>query len=115
MKVYAWLIDLIHRRKNCPTGMISGWVQKMTEHCGTIQYLQGFRSSWGKVHREMTTRKKRKHFCDATYVDQADSDGDADDGARVVVDGRFKFIDTALWEKKRLLKHYEMVLMIFRS
>ena len=32
MKVYAWLIDLIHRRKNCPPGMISGWVQKVTEH-----------------------------------------------------------------------------------
>ena len=38
MKVYAWLIDLIHRRKNCPTGMIPGWVQKVTEHRGTIQY-----------------------------------------------------------------------------
>ena len=37
MKVHAWLIDLIHRRKNCPTGMISGWVQKVTEHRGTIQ------------------------------------------------------------------------------
>ena len=32
MKVYSWLIDLIHRRKNCPTGMISGWVQKVTDH-----------------------------------------------------------------------------------
>ena len=38
MKVYAWLIDLIHCRKNCPTGMISGWVQKVTEHRGTKQY-----------------------------------------------------------------------------
>ena len=38
MKVQAWLIDLIHRRKNCPTGMISEWVQKVTEHSGTIQY-----------------------------------------------------------------------------
>ena len=38
MKVYAWLIDLIHRRKNCPTGMISGWVQKVTQHNGIIQY-----------------------------------------------------------------------------
>ena len=38
MRVYAWLIDLIHRGKNCPTGMISGWVQKVTEHRGTIQY-----------------------------------------------------------------------------
>ena len=37
IKFYAWLIDLIHRRKNCPTGMISGWVQKVTEHRGTIQ------------------------------------------------------------------------------
>ena len=25
MKVYAWLIDLIHRRKNCPTGIIPEW------------------------------------------------------------------------------------------
>ena len=39
MEVHAWLIDLIHRRKNCPTGMISGWVQKVTEHCGTMQYV----------------------------------------------------------------------------
>ena len=28
MTVYAWLIDLIHRRKNCPTGMISGGSKK---------------------------------------------------------------------------------------
>ena len=39
LKVYPWLIDLIHCRKNCPTGMISGWVRKVTEHRGTIQYL----------------------------------------------------------------------------
>ena len=39
MEVYAWLIDLIRRRKNWPTGMISGWVQKVTEHHGTIQFL----------------------------------------------------------------------------
>ena len=37
MKVYAWLIDLIHPRRNCPTGMISGWVQKATEHRGTTR------------------------------------------------------------------------------
>ena len=28
MEVYAWLIALIHRRENCPTGMIFRWVQK---------------------------------------------------------------------------------------
>ena len=39
MKVYAWLIDLIHGRKNCPRGMISGWVEKGTEHRGTLQYM----------------------------------------------------------------------------
>ena len=39
MHFYAWLIDLIHRRKNWPTGMISGWVQKVTEHRGTKQYM----------------------------------------------------------------------------
>ena len=39
MEVYAWLIDLIRRRKNCPTGMIFGWVQKVTQHHGTIQYF----------------------------------------------------------------------------
>ena len=44
MKVYAWLIDLMHCRKNCPTGMISGWVRKVTEHRGTISVL--FR--WGR-------------------------------------------------------------------
>ena len=33
------MIDLIHRRKNCPTGMISGWVQKVTKHYGTKQYI----------------------------------------------------------------------------
>ena len=46
MKVCAWLINLIHRRKNCPTGMIFGWVQKGTEHRGTIQYLYEFSFSW---------------------------------------------------------------------
>ena len=39
MKVYAWLIDLIHGRKNCPTGMIAGWVQKVTEHRRTKQCI----------------------------------------------------------------------------
>ena len=39
MKVYAWLIDRFNPpSENCPTGMISGWVQKVTEHRGTIQY-----------------------------------------------------------------------------
>ena len=43
MKVYAWLIDLIHRRKNCPTGMIPGGSQKVTEHRETIHnHFQGF-------------------------------------------------------------------------
>ena len=32
-----WLIDLIHCRKNCPTGMISGWVQQGTQHDGIKQ------------------------------------------------------------------------------
>ena len=36
--ILDWLIDLIHCRKNCPTGTISGWVQKVTEHRGTVQY-----------------------------------------------------------------------------
>ena len=39
IKVYAWLIDLIHHRKNGPTGVISGWVQKGIEHRGTKKYL----------------------------------------------------------------------------
>ena len=26
--------------KNCPTGMISGWIQKVTEHRGTTQYTE---------------------------------------------------------------------------
>ena len=38
--IVDWLIDLIHRRKKFPTGMISGWVQKVTEHRGTIQCHQ---------------------------------------------------------------------------
>ena len=42
MKVYAWLIDLIHRRRNCPMGMISGWVQKVTQHNGIIQCASFF-------------------------------------------------------------------------
>ena len=42
MKVCAWLIDFIHHRKNCPTGMISGWVQKVTQHNGRIQELMDF-------------------------------------------------------------------------
>ena len=43
MNVYAWLIDLIHCRKNCPPGMISGWVQKVTEHRGTNTVHTGIR------------------------------------------------------------------------
>ena len=46
MKIYAWLIDLIHRRKNCPAGMISGWVQKVTQHNGMIQCLFGNKFSF---------------------------------------------------------------------
>ena len=38
IRVYAWLIDLIYRRKNCPTGMTSGRVQKVAQQNGIIQY-----------------------------------------------------------------------------
>ena len=38
MKVHAWLVDFAHCRENCPTGMISGWVRKVTQHNGVIQY-----------------------------------------------------------------------------
>ena len=37
IKVYAWLIDFAHFWENCPTGMISGWVQNVTQHNGIIQ------------------------------------------------------------------------------
>ena len=58
MKVYAWLIDLIHRRKNCPTGMISGWVQKVTEHrWGNTVYYTFLRYSallnWNQESRSL--------------------------------------------------------------
>ena len=38
MEVYAWLIDLIHRQKNCPRGWFSGGSKKRSKHRGTIQY-----------------------------------------------------------------------------
>ena len=38
MEVYAWLIDWFSPLlEKLPPGMISGWVQKMTQHNGTIQ------------------------------------------------------------------------------
>ena len=49
MKVYPWLIDLIHRRKNGPTGMISEWVQKVTEHRGAIQWKSKFTDDFKKL------------------------------------------------------------------
>ena len=52
MKVYAWLIDLIRRRKNCPTGVISGWV---TEHREIIQYRR-FIKRVKTVRRSTCTR-----------------------------------------------------------
>ena len=50
-----WLINSIHRRKNCPTGMISGWVQKVTQHNGIIHKIQSnlgpmwFRLWWERL------------------------------------------------------------------
>ena len=38
MKVYAWLIDFAHGRKNGPTGIIPEWMQKVTQHSGVMQY-----------------------------------------------------------------------------
>ena len=68
MRVYAWLIDLIHRQKNCPTGMISGWVQKVTEHRGTIQYtwIDGLftgnhNSSMNHNYEKLEERKHNKN------------------------------------------------------
>ena len=65
MKVYAWLVDLIHRRKNCPTGMISGWVQKVTRHNGVKQCMKHsihkrckLNSLWYHVNN-----KKANFFC----------------------------------------------------
>ena len=40
------MIDLIHRRRNCPTGMISEWVQKGTQQKGTKQSLFGNKFSF---------------------------------------------------------------------
>ena len=31
MRVYAWLIDFAHFRENCPTGIITEWMQKVTQ------------------------------------------------------------------------------------
>ena len=63
LEVYAWLIDLIHRRKNCPMGMISGWVQKATEHSGTKQYdVANFSQAYFYMHCLCTTAKKRSMF-----------------------------------------------------
>ena len=39
MRVYAWLIDFVHFRENCPTGIIPQWMQKVTRHNGIIQYM----------------------------------------------------------------------------
>ena len=51
-----WLIDLIHRRKNCPMGMISGWVQKVTEHRGTNSTMSIFvQKKWKNVTTYSTT------------------------------------------------------------
>ena len=63
MKVYAWLIDLIHCRKNCPTGMISGWIQKVTEHCGTIQYINLFFVDWRTLSTQSPSRTTTKRPC----------------------------------------------------
>ena len=38
MTVYAWLIDFGHFRENSPTGIISEWTRKVTEHNEIIQY-----------------------------------------------------------------------------
>ena len=65
MKVYAWLIDLNHRRRNCPTGMISGWVQKVTEHRGTKQFGEKhfpwkIQSTRLMINNEIWAKTKRK-------------------------------------------------------
>ena len=39
MKVYAWLIDFAHFRKNCPTGIIPEWMHKVTEHNRMTQHF----------------------------------------------------------------------------
>ena len=57
IKVYAWLTDSIHRRKNCPTGMISGWVQKVTQHRETILYK-----------KQLFLTKKQHKKCMVTYA-----------------------------------------------
>ena len=39
MEVYAWLIDFAHVRKNCPTGIIPEWMQKVTRYDEMIQWM----------------------------------------------------------------------------
>ena len=51
MKFYAWLIDFIDFRENCPTGVIPEWMQKVTQHNGIIQC--SFIFSW-KFSRDET-------------------------------------------------------------
>ena len=57
-----WLIDRLidwfdSPSKNCPTGMISGWVQKMTEHHGTIQYTTVTSLTWPEPERPHSTTR----------------------------------------------------------
>ena len=47
MKVYAWLIDFAHFRKDCPMGIIPEWMQKVTRHNGIMQYQTG--ANYNKV------------------------------------------------------------------
>ena len=63
MKVYAWLIDLIYCRKNCPTGMISGWVQKVTEHRGTIQWCMPGNTQFCHVPSTSHDTQRRNGVC----------------------------------------------------
>ena len=55
MKVYAWLIDLIHRRKTCPMGMISGWVQKSDQ-------IHVHEKKWHKIWHHIRFRNEKFLF-----------------------------------------------------
>ena len=58
MKVYAWLIDFAHFRRNCPTGIIPEWMQKVTQHNGITQCVDD-ESRLFSVHRPPVGRKMK--------------------------------------------------------
>ena len=68
IEVYSWLIDWMQCMKNCLMGMISGWVQKLTEHRGQSKYMYVLQLTEAQIQTLFSIFFQWESSCASSYA-----------------------------------------------